>query len=460
MSSPRAPNLKAILFATCLGYIVVQLDVSVVNVGIGALETAFGASMTGLQWVINAYALVFSALLISGGAVGDRFGAKTAFIAGFAVFTIGSIGCGLALTLPMLISLRCIQGVGAAMLLPTSLTLIRHSFHDAKARRSAVAAWGAFGGVAMAAGPILGGLMIKYIDWRSIFLLNVPFGLLAIYLIAKHAGETERSMRGLDITGQVTLIAALGCLTYGLTETSSGGWENGVTSTFLVAFALLIAAFAFIECKTSAPMLPLHLLKNRSLIATTTTAAATNVVFFGTVFVLSLYFQSVLRYDSFATGVAFIPLTSVLSISSIASARVAHRVEARHIITSGLVTAATGFAILTQTSSHSSPYRLDGALILVGAGISAAIPSLNNSMLGSVAKGDAGVASGLMASARQVGGVIGVSLFGSFVAGVAPSAFLEGMRVAMLFSTGLMLVCASASLYAFRRMQVLADMSS
>lgn len=174
--SNSSSSLRAILIAACLGFLVVQLDVSVVNVGLGALKSAFGSDLTGLQWVINSYALPFSALLILGGAWGDKWGAKSVFAAGFAVFTLASVGCGLADSMTRLITLRVVQGIGAALLIPTSLTLIRVSFHDPSARRSAVALWGACGGIALAAGPVIGGLMIEYFGWRSVFLLNIPIG--------------------------------------------------------------------------------------------------------------------------------------------------------------------------------------------------------------------------------------------------------------------------------------------
>jgi DHA2 family methylenomycin A resistance protein-like MFS transporter len=442
---PKTPNLTAILTATCLGFLVVQLDVSVVNVGLGALKSAFGTNLTGLQWVINSYALVFSALLILGGGLGDKWGAKGVFVFGFAVFTLASIGCGLATSMPMLIAMRCVQGLGAAFLIPTSLTLIRQNFTDPDKRRSAVALWGACGGIALAAGPVLGGVMIEHLGWRSVFLINIPLGLLAIFLTLRCAPESPRTENKVDIYGQVSIAICLALLTYALTEASSLGFSViPLSSMGLAALALIV--FMLVEKKVKAPMLPARLAGNKVLLAMMFTGAVINLTFFGVVFVLSIYFQTILHYDAIHTGLAFIPLTAVMTISSLTSARIGRRVSALRIMTAGLGIQVVGFFLLSRVGPETSSWLLNGALIIVGMGSATTVPSMNNSMLAAVSQQDAGMASGLMSSARQLGGVIGVAVFGILISQDEPVAFASGMSASMLVCVGALVVCIVTNL--------------
>jgi len=445
-----SPSLRAILTAACLGFLVVQLDVSVVNVGLGALKEAFNSDLTGLQWVINSYALPFSALLILGGAWGDKWGAKYVFAVGFGIFTLASIGCGLANSMTLLITMRIIQGIGAALLIPTSLTLIRMSFDDPDKRRSAVALWGACGGIALAAGPVIGGLMIEYFGWRSVFLLNTPIGLLAILLILKYAPASPRVDKHIDIPGQVSIAICLASLTYGLTESSAQGWVSATLSA--MALALICAvAFIWIERRVEHPMLPARLARNKVLGSMALAGAAINLTFYGTVFVFSIYFQTFLHYDALKTGLSFIPLTAVLTLSTLLSSRFAKRFSATRIIATGFTVQIVGFIALSQITSHSSLWLLNGALMLVGIGSAMSVPSITNAMLSSVTQHDAGIASGLMASARQLGGVIGVVVSGAMITGSDAAAFSQGMSNAMLLSALALLVCIGVILYVSRR---------
>ncbi|MGY4494529.1 MFS transporter [Pseudomonas sp. TE3610] len=446
----NAQNLPAILTATCLGFLVVQLDVSVVNVGLGALKSAFETNLTGLQWVINSYALVFSALLILGGGSGDKWGAKPVFVFGFAVFTLASLGCGLASSMPMLIAMRCVQGLGAAFLIPTSLTLIRQNFSDPDKRRSAVALWGACGGVALAAGPVLGGFMIQHLGWSSVFLINIPLGVLAIGLTLRCTPPSPKVEKKLDVYGQLSIAICLALLTYALTEASNLGWTTIPLSTMGLA-ALALAVFILVEKKVQAPMLPGRLARNHVLLATMLTGAVINLTFYGVVFVLSIYFQTVLHYDAVHTGLAFIPLTAVMTVSSLTSARIAKHVSALKIMTTGLALQIVGFVMLSNVGPDSSFWLLNGALVIVGIGSASTVPSMNNSMLAAVSHEDAGMASGLMSSARQLGGVIGVAVFGILIAQNDPVAFSHGMSQSMLVCVGALVVCIVTNLRLVRK---------
>ncbi|MCF5227128.1 MFS transporter [Pseudomonas syringae] len=436
----KTSNLTAIKVATCLGYLVVQLDVSVVNVGLGALKSAFNTNLTGLQWVINSYALVFSALLILGGGLGDKLGAKRVFVFGFAVFTLASAGCGMATSMPMLIAMRCVQGIGAAFLIPTSLTLIRQNFNDLNQRRSAVALWGACGGIALAAGPVLGGIMIEHLGWRSVFLINIPLGILAIILTLRFTPASLRIDKKIDVAGQISIAISLALLTYALTEASSLGWSVIPVSSMGLA-ALALAVFMLVETKAQAPMLPARLARNNVLLGTMFTGAVINLTFFGVVFVLSIYFQTILHYDALHTGLAFIPLTAVMTVSSLTSARIAKRISALSIMTTGLALQIVGFALLSQLGPESSFWLLNGALMIIGIGSASTVPSMNNSMLAAVSPEDAGMASGLMSSARQLGGVVGVAVFGILIASDDSTAFGNGMSESMWVCVAALVIC-------------------
>lgn len=440
----KTSSLAAIQIAACLGFLVVQLDVSVVNVGLGALKSAFDTNLTGLQWVINSYALAFSALLILGGAWGDKIGARTVFASGFAVFTIASIGCGLSNNMSMLIGMRIVQGVGAALLVPTSLTLIRLTFEDPDKRRSAVAMWGACGGIALAAGPVMGGLLIEYLGWRSIFWINVPIGILAIGLVMRYAPPSPRIERQVDVPGQISIAMCLASLTFGLTELSGQGWGFETFSAMGLAVVCAIA-FVMIERRIKHPLLPKRLASNRVLATTALAGAAINFTFYGTVFVFSIYFQSFLHYDAFRTGIAFIPLTAVLTVSTMISSRVAKRVSASRIIATGFLVQVLGFLALSTVTPDSSLLYLNIALMVVGIGSAASVPSITNSMLSSVSRDDAGMASGLMASARQLGGVIGVAVFGAMITSTEPAAFSHGLSRAMIVCALALLFCLAVS---------------
>lgn len=448
--SKVTPALTAILISSCLGFLVVQLDVSVVNVGLQALRDAFNTNLTGLQWVINSYALVFSALLILGGAWGDKYGAKAVFCWGFAVFTLGSIGCGLANSMTVLIALQGIQGAGAALLVPTSLTLIRLTFKDANTRRTAVAMWGACGGIALAAGPVLGGILIQYFGWRSVFLINVPIGLIAIILILRFAPASPRVEKKVDAAGQIMSAMAIASLTYAVTESSERGWTALPVSALCLA-AIFTLSFIVTERHVADPMLPPRLVKNKMLIAMCLSGAVINLVFYGTVFVLSLFFQTVKGYDALQTGIAFIPLTAVLTVSTMISSRVARRVSAVRIITTGFSVQIVGFLLLSQLSVHSSLWLLNGALMLVGTGSAMSVPSVTNTLLGSVSQHDAGISSGLMSSARQLGGVIGVAIFGALITHADANTFSQGMTEAMWLSALVLFICILMNLFMTRR---------
>src|SRR5581483_5055151 len=299
-ASPKARALT--LTATSLGFVVVQLDVTIVNVALQRIGATFGGGVAGLQWIVDAYTLVFASLILTAGALGDRLGAKRVFIAGFLIFTAGSAVCGLAPDLLLLILGRVIQGIGAAVLVPCSLALLHHTYQDEKARAKAVAVWAAGASVALAAGPVIGGILINGIGWRTIFFINLPLGAIGIWLTLKYAGESSRAQAtpaptrsgdvprrpsrethtsrshqrtgGLDLTGQVATILALASLATAAIESGRLGFGAPIVIGSAVVFIAAAIAFVVTESRSASPMLPLSLFRN----ATFSAAIATGLL--------------------------------------------------------------------------------------------------------------------------------------------------------------------------------------
>ncbi|VWB42657.1 MFS transporter [Burkholderia lata] len=440
-SSTHHPRL--VQTAACLGYAVVLIDVSVVNVALDALRTAFGAALTDLQWVVNAYALVFAATLLMAGALGDRLGAKRVFIAGYAIFTLSSIGCGMAHAMGALIAWRLVQGIGAALLVPNSLAVLRLAFDDAAARSRAIGWWGAGGGIALAAGPLAGGLLIAAVGWRSIFLVNVPVGIAGIWMTWRFAPDTKvQGGRSLDLPAQLTGAFALAALTFASTEISALGWRSPVIVSAFVSCVALGIAFVRLEARNPDAMLPAALWQDRIVRSSIVIGAIANLVFYGIVFTLSLLFQSVWHMTPVRTGVAFLPMMGVLMVVSIVAGRLTGRLGARTLATAGLSISAVGYLAMWPAIAAQSNGLLAIPMLLAGSGIALTIPTITNAALAAVSGAQSGVASGLLNTARQVGGVMGVALFGFFVHDAGGGAFAYGMERALIVSVLLLAVGA------------------
>jgi len=445
-------QLRFIQFAACLGFVIVLLDVSVVNVALEALHAKFHAKITHLQWVINAYALVFASLLLTAGALGDRLGAKRVFMVGFTIFTLGSAGCGLAPTLSALISARIFQGLGAALLVPASLSLLRQVFLDDEARSRAVGWWAASGGIALAAGPVLGGLLITSVGWRSIFLINLPLGLLGLWMVGRHAPTSPvQTTKSLDIAGQITGALTLASLTLALTETSSLGWENPLIAAAFACFVMLGAVFLWIEARSPSPMLPLSLFRNATLRSATIIGLLANLTFYGTVFTLSLYFLFIRGFTPLQTGVAFLPMMGILVVFNITAGRLVTRIGTRTLAVSGLLISACGYALFLPSIVTASYPLLVIPMLIAGGGTALTIPTITNAALAAVAGKQAGIASGLLNASRQLGGVIGVALFGFLVRNQQPPFFLQGFEQVVIVSALLLLFAAAVAMQGLQK---------
>ena len=431
---------KWTLVATSLGFAVVQLDVSVVNVAIKPIGASLGGGVSVLQWVVSAYTLAFAAFILSAGALGDRIGAKRVFITGFALFTCASAVCGLAPTMGILIAARAIQGLGAAVLVPCSLTLLNHTYSEPAERARAVGLWAAGASVALSAGPLIGGLLIATLGWRAIFFINAPIGLAGIMLTYRWAQETPRSPgRGFDPLGQ---LAAIICLSAIAASTIEGGAHSFISPAVLIGYAIaLIAAAGFIatERRSDQPMLPLDVFRSGTFRCATAIGLLINVAFYGLIFVLSLFFQSGQHLSPLQTGLAFAPMTAAVVAANLSAGRLAARLSPRLVILAGAVLFAIGASALLGIDAGQGYLAIVFQLVAAGFGLGLVVPSMTAALLGSVDRSRSGVASGTLNSARQTGSVIGVALYGSLI---AHGALVHGLRLALLISAALALAVA------------------
>ena len=431
------------LAAMSLGYGVVQLDVTIVNVALNSMGASLGGGLGALQWVVSAYTIAFAALILTAGALGDRIGAKRVFIAGFAIFTAASVACAASPNVAALIAARCVQGLGAAVLVPSSLALLNHAYPSEAARGRAVAIWAAGASLALTAGPLAGGLLIAISGWRSIFLVNLPIGLIGLGLAWRFASETPRSTtRSVDGPGQALAILTLGALAGTLIEGGARGWSDPWVLAGLAAAGGLAAAFVLVERRTSKPMLPLGLFRKRAFSVTALAGLLVNVAFYGLIFVFSLYFQRVNNLTALQTGLAFIPMTGAVLVANLVAARISARIGARLTIAIGEMMVAAGCLALLGIKAGAPYMSLWPPLVAMGAGLGLLVPPLTSALLGSVDKAQSGIASGVLNAMRQTGSVIGVALFGSFIAGSA--GFIPGARMALAVSAGLLIAGAVA----------------
>ena len=427
------------LIATSLGFGVVQLDVSVVNVAINPIGADLGGGVAALQWVVNAYTLAFAGLILTAGVLGDRIGAKRVFVAGFALFTIASAACGLAPGLATLVAARAVQGIGAAVLVPCSLTLLNHAFPDARERAKAIGLWSAGASTALSAGPLIGGVLTSTLGWRAIFFINAPIGLAGILLTLRFATETSRtSGRGIDLPGQLAAVLTLAALACAMIE---GGQLGFTAPLVLVCFAVALLAglaFVLIEARSARPMLPLSLFRAPSFGAATAIGLLVNIAFYGLLFVLSLFFQRDQHHSALVTGLAFAPMTVAIIAANLATGRLAQRIGARVLIRFGALLMAAGCAALLGFGANAPYVALVVQLIALGFGLGLIVPAMTSTLLGAVARQRSGVASGTLNTARQTGSVLGVALFGALIAG--PGSVVPGWHVALLISIGLLLM--------------------
>ncbi|PRC92515.1 MFS transporter [Solimicrobium silvestre] len=432
---------RRVLMATAISYVVVLLDTSIVNVALDRISVSLGTQIAGLQWVMNAYILAFASLLLSGGTLGDRWGARNIYLAGLVVFTLASAVCGLAPDLPSLIVARILQGAGAAMLVPCSLKLINHAFPIPVQHARAVGIWIGCGGVAMAAGPLIGGVLIHWFDWRSIFFVNVPIGLIGIGMTWRIAPDARLlTLRRFDPVGQITAIVALAALIAALIEGHALGWNSPLILAGLAVTVVAGTIFIWVEARSSDPMLPLSFFKNGIFTGSTCVSMASAFVFYGLLFVCSLYFQRSRGNSPLVAGFAFLPMTAMVAAGSIVSSRVV-TICGTHWSMCGAFGCYAAGALGMLWVDQISPYWLAVApMVAIGLASGFISPAATAPAMGTVDKNRSGVAAAVLNSARQTGAALGVAIFGSLIAALHP--FEVGMHAALWTAAAVSLIAA------------------
>ncbi|MFF3905508.1 MFS transporter [Streptomyces sp. NPDC001848] len=431
----RPPSPGLTLTAALLGFAIITLDASVVNVALPAIGADMAAGLSGLQWVVDAYTLTFAALMLSTGAFADRAGASRAYGAGIAVFTLASAACGGAPNLAALIGARVAQGAAAAVVLPASLALVRQAYPDAARRARAVALWAAGGSVAVALGPVAGGALTTAWDWRGIFFINLPVGAVALLLLVRSPHSRPRPAP-LDVPGQLTAVVALGALTFAVIE---GG------TTGLVALGVAVAAgaaFVRIETRQAHPVVPLALFRNRNVSVAVAVGAACSVAFYGVVFLFSLFFQQVQGRSALYAGLLFLPMSGLIAVTNIVSGKLAGRYGVRMPMLLGQLLAVAGLLLLLAVDASTPSAAVAVLLIPLAVGCALTVPPLTAAMMEAVPPDRAGLAAGVLNSARQVAGGLAIAVFGALVGG----GFEAGMRWALAVSAALFVATALATL--------------
>ncbi|CAR53924.1 MFS transporter [Burkholderia cenocepacia] len=432
------------LITVCIGFFMVSLDATVVNVALNSLRLSLHVGLSGLQWTVDSYTLAFAALLLSAGALGDIFGPKKVFNVGLIVFSLASALCGLSTSLGALLASRVLQGVGAALLVATSLSLLQKIFVEPADRARAFGVWGGVGGVAVAAGPVLGGFLISMFGWPSVFLVNVPFGILGVILSARYLPKMPGEARRINFGAQVLSAVALGALAFLFISAGAHGWSSRDVQIAAAAFAIATCLFLGIERFSANPMLPRGIFRSRIFSAATTVGMIINFGFYGQLFVLSLYFQQICKYSTMETGLALLPQAIVCSLTAFYCGRVTARTGPGFPMKVGLLAGALGLFGLTFANGNSSYVSVLIPMLAVGFGMSFTAPATVAAGMSAAPAGQAGIVSGVINAARQSGSVMGIAVLGGLIG--LSSNFEYGMHlafwVASVLFAGALLVTA------------------
>jgi len=416
------------LLAVCLGTFMLLVDVTIVNVALPSIQDDLHASFAQLQWVVDAYALSLAALLLTAGSLADMFGRRLLFTIGLAVFTVGSLLCGLATGPVFLVASRAGQGIGGAIMFATSLALLAQAFHG-RERGTAFAVWGAVTGAAVAIGPVLGGIITTGWTWRGIFYVNIPIGVIAIIVTLWRVAESrDANRRGVDVPGFALFTAGLIALVYGLIRAGENGWGDTGVAICLAAAAVLLAVFVVVERFGSSPMFDLRLFRVPTFAGGSVAAFAVNGCVYALLLYIVLYLQDLLGYSALQTGLRLLIMSAVTLPAAIASGRLSSRVPARLLIGLGLALSGAGLLLMAGLAADSTWTHLIPGLVVAGVGSGLVNPALANTAVGVVPHRSAGMASGMNTTFRQVGVATGIAVFGTLFATRLTDGIVTGLR--------------------------------
>ena len=443
------------LAITSLALFMVSLDNLVVTTALPVIRRDLHASISQLEWTVNAYTLTFAVLLLTGAALGDRFGRRRMFVLGLLLFTGASALAALSTSANVLDIARALQGIGGAIVMPLTLTILSAAV-PAERRGLALGIWGGIGGLAVALGPLVGGAIVSGVSWNWIFWVNVPIGLVLAPLAWRRLDETRGADRSLDLPGLGLASAGLLGIVWGLVRGNAAGWTSLEIVAPLVGGALLVAAFVAWEMRTSSPMLPMHVFRNRTFALTNVASLFMSFGMFGSIFFLAQFFQTVQGYTPLQSGLRILPWTAMPMLIAPLAGAVSDRIGGERLMAAGLTLQAAGLLWIAAISTPSTPYLdLVGPFMLSGVGMSLFFAPVANVVLSAVRPEHEGKASGANNAIRELGGVFGVAVLAAVFSRVGgyqtPEAFTHGMQIAVYIGGSIVALGALAAAFANRR---------
>jgi EmrB/QacA subfamily drug resistance transporter len=400
----------------CFALFMIMLDNTIVNVALPSIQQALHTTPQTLQWTIDAYVLTFAVLILLGGKLGDRFGRKRLLLIGLAIFTLASAACAQATTDTQLVAFRAVQGAGAALLSPLSLSIIVAAF-PRKQLATAIGIWAGVSGLGLSAGPLIGGFLVERVGWSAVFWVNVPIGVIAAAVTLWAVSESrDEQRRHLDVTGTALVTVGLSALVYGLIGANSSGWTSPLTVGLLVAAVVLLALFLAWERRTPEPMVPLSFFSRRAFATSTVVIVLVGFAFIGVLFLLVLYFQNVLGYSPLEAGVRTLPMTLTQAAVAANAGRLSTRLGARLQMATGMLLLAGGLFGLAQLDVATPYNRIWPFQVLLGLGMGLAMPAVTATAMAAVERNQSGISSGVINAGRQVGGSLGIAVLGTVAA--------------------------------------------
>jgi EmrB/QacA subfamily drug resistance transporter len=444
------------LGALCFALFMIMLDNTVVNVALPAIKADLGISTSELEWTVAAYALTFASLLLTGGKLGDLLGRRLIFTIGLTIFTLSSLACGLSSSAPELISARAVQGVGAALMMPATLSIISHTFH-ARERGMAIGIWAGVSALALAIGPLLGGIITEHISWNWIFYVNVPIGVLAVIaaiVVVPESKDTSNEQR-LDLPGLLTSGIGLLALVYALIEGHQYGWTSALIIGLFIVAAVALVSFVLLETHQRLPMLDLTLFRNGTFLGANIVAILVTLAMFGIFVFFPIYMQTIRGWSPIQAGAALLPWTVMIVVFAPIAGKLSDRVGSRWLMAGGMTVVSACCLLLSTVTLHSTFWHMLPAFLLGGLGMSFVMTPMSAAAMGAAPVAKAGVASGVLNTFRQVGVALGIAITGAIVANRAasaaaggaspPEAFVHGLTFAMRVSAA---ICFGAAIVA------------
>ena len=441
-----APELRKwwTLAAVAFGLFMIMLDNTVVNVALPSIRDDLGISISELEWVVNGYALTFGVLLLTGGKLADMLGRRRIFMLGLVVFTVSSLACGLASTAGLLIGARVVQGVGAALMNPATLSIITATFPP-RQRGMAIGIWAGVSALALAIGPLVGGILTEHISWSWIFFINIPIGVAGLFaarIFIDESRDTSHEQR-LDLPGLLTSGIGLFALTLALIESNDRGWGDPLVLVLFGVAAVSLVVFVLLERHQRLPMLDLSLFRNSTFSAANAVMLLVGFAMFGTFFFVSIYMQTVLGYSPVQAGAIFLPMTCLIILVAPAAGKLSDRLGPRALMVPGLTLISLSLLLFSMLDQGSDFWNVLPALIVGGLGMSTAMAPTTSAAMGSVPVDKAGVGSAVINSMRQVGGAVGLALAGAIVATrfdpahPRPDQFVDGFQLGLRVAAGI-----------------------